>query len=32
MSYRAIAILVLVMGALFGIKVWQTHLIATGDA
>ena len=32
MSYRAIAILVLVMGALFGVKVWQTHLIAKGDA
>ena len=32
MSYRAIAILVLVMGALFGVKVWQSHLIAKGDA
>ena len=31
MSYRAIAILVLIIGALFGLTAWESHLIAKGD-
>ena len=32
MSYRALAIVAITVGVLFGINVWNTHLVAKGDA